>query len=352
MIKKFRLVNFQNHKNTIVTLSKRVNIFTGSSDNGKSSIIRGLFWFIKNRPVGDKDRRHYISKGEKKYTTQTSIDIVFTNGGASRVKSNTKNVYKIKGQKGDLKALRTDVPEEIELLHNMDEENIQSQDQSYFLLNLSPGNVAKKLNMVAGLEQMDKALKEINSRVRKLVSERKSLGKNVDDLRSRIAEMGWVPEAKSLHKAIKKGESDILDHDHNINRIEELITDLIHYKRKSKTTLPLQAIRLSDAMGLLAEEYQNLDDSITSVSDVLNQVDVNQKKIDQWQDFDDFDTESLKNEYEDLDGRIQRVDKVIKLIEAGVFDMDEANSSLIKYEKKYKHVLKACGKCPTCGAKT
>jgi len=330
-----------------------VNIFTGSSDNGKSSIIRGLFWFVKNRPVGDKDRRHYSKNGEKKYTTKTAVDVIFANNsGASRIKSNTKNVYKIKGQKDDLKALRTDVPEEIELLHNMSEENIQSQDQSYFLLNLSPGNVAKKLNMVAGLEQMDKALKEINSRVRRLVGERKSLGKTIDDLRSRIAKMGWVPKANSLHKSIKKDEDTLLECDHRLHKIEELIGDYVHYSKKAKTTLPNAAIKLSDAMGVLAEEYQNLDISITTVSDILKQIDSNQDKINEFTDAIDFNADDLRIEYENLEDRLQMVSKIIKLIEQETENANSVQKEINKYEKDYKHRLKICGVCPTCGAKT
>jgi chromosome segregation ATPase len=244
------------------------------------------------------------------------------------------------------------VPDEVSFLHNMDEENIQSQDQSYFLLNLSPGKVAKKLNKVAGLEQMDKALKEINSMVRKLVGERKALGKTIDDLRSRIAEMNWIPKARNLHRSIKKLEDEELDIEHRINKIEQLILDLAHYKKKAITTLPNQAVKQSDAMSKLAEEYQNLDNSIEVVSDILQQININQNKINKWQDCSDFNADSLRHEYEDLEYKIQMVSKIIGLIENDYVYLSDIHTDILKLEKEYQVKLKKCGICPTCGAKT
>ena len=42
-IKTIELINFMNHVNTKIDLADGINLVTGSSDNGKSAIMRALY---------------------------------------------------------------------------------------------------------------------------------------------------------------------------------------------------------------------------------------------------------------------------------------------------------------------
>ena len=44
MIKSIELTNFESHKHSEFVFSPYINIITGQSNHGKSSIIRGLYW--------------------------------------------------------------------------------------------------------------------------------------------------------------------------------------------------------------------------------------------------------------------------------------------------------------------
>ncbi len=159
MIKKVAIKNFQIHKDTVLEFTEGMNVIAGSSDNGKSSIIRAIRWVLMNRPTGFAFHTH----GAK---DDTAVCLVFgDNENVTRFKGE-KNTggYQYKGN--TFAALRTDVPPEIGQVLNMEQINIQSQHDPYFLLQDSPGEVAKKLNVVAGLGIIGDTIKNANAVVR------------------------------------------------------------------------------------------------------------------------------------------------------------------------------------------
>ena len=52
MIRKLNIQNIQSHKNTELEFSPGINAIVGSSNNGKSAILRALYWVRYNRPLG------------------------------------------------------------------------------------------------------------------------------------------------------------------------------------------------------------------------------------------------------------------------------------------------------------
>ena len=56
MIKEINIKNFQSHDNTNLILDSGVNVIVGSSDSGKSAIIRALRWVTSCVPRGEIGR--------------------------------------------------------------------------------------------------------------------------------------------------------------------------------------------------------------------------------------------------------------------------------------------------------
>ena len=151
MIQRLHITNFQSHENTELDFHKGVNIIVGTSDSGKSAIIRALRWLVWNRPSGEAFRSHW--GGPTKVIVDTDEAIV------SRLRDK-ENQYAL----GDthFNAVRTDVPEEIQKALNMTELNLQTQLEMPFLLAMSPGEVASYFNDIAGLSKIDTSLQYIN----------------------------------------------------------------------------------------------------------------------------------------------------------------------------------------------
>lgn len=151
MIKSIVIQNFQSHKQSELEFDKGVNIIVGPSDSGKTAIIRALRWLIWNRPSGDSMRSNW--GGVTKVIVDTDDAII------TRLKDKD-NKYILGDSHFD--AVKTDVPEEVSNVLNMDDINIQRQLDSPFLLSETSGEVARHFNRIARLDKIDTGLQNIN----------------------------------------------------------------------------------------------------------------------------------------------------------------------------------------------
>lgn len=164
-IKQVHLHNFQSHKDTTFNFDDGVNILCGNSNNGKTAVIRAINYVAKN-----KSGMGFVSSWAKELNTKG--DVVFKKGcecsvtlvivddqgvehTITRLKSKTDNVYLVDGVK--LEAVGSSVPQEVESLLSMHECNIQAQLDQHFLLTMTPGQIAHKLNELVHLDTIDQA---------------------------------------------------------------------------------------------------------------------------------------------------------------------------------------------------
>lgn len=153
IIRTVEINNYQSHKKSAFEFVPGVNVIIGPSDAGKSAAFRAINWLLNNRPLGDGFRSEW--GGETRVQLATDEDEV-----VSRVKSKSINAYMI-GDPTDkpivLKAFGSDPPEQVNAILAMDAANLQDQSDPPFLLSDSPGEVAKKLNQAASIDDIDKA---------------------------------------------------------------------------------------------------------------------------------------------------------------------------------------------------
>jgi exonuclease SbcC len=139
MISSITLTNFQSHDINFLRLSSGVNVIIGSSDSGKTAILRALNWCVYNRPSG----KAHISYWNKDLKDETTVVITKKQGQVLRIRGNDFNGYRIaRGDPDDvsvieLEAVGTDVPEEVTKLLNLSEVNIQRQMDRPFLISES-----------------------------------------------------------------------------------------------------------------------------------------------------------------------------------------------------------------------
>lgn len=162
MIKKIEIQNFQGHKNTELTLHPGVNVVKGPSHSGKSSIVRALKWALRNRPSGFSFKSTFASDKDP-----TFVHIRFDNSSIERYRSKDDNKYGAakKGSLFNLAAMKTEVPDEVREITQMNDINIQSQHDGYFLLQDSAGEVGKKLNNIVGLGIINDVMDRIRSKI-------------------------------------------------------------------------------------------------------------------------------------------------------------------------------------------
>jgi len=157
---KIQILNFQSHKNTVLDLCPGVNAIIGNSGTGKSSVLRAINWLINNTPTGDD----FVSWGG-----DCVVSISDDDWEVSRIKGKGKNQYAVRrnGAVQVYEGFGRDVPEPIKNLLNMQDFNLRFQYQKPFLIGESSGEVTRYLNRVARLDIIDKAMSNIDSRLRR-----------------------------------------------------------------------------------------------------------------------------------------------------------------------------------------
>ena len=168
MIKSLQITNFQSHEKTELEFSPRVNIIVGSSDCGKTAIIRALRWLIWNRPSGDSIRSSWGGETRAQLELQENI-IIRSKDKVDKYILEEDNIRNgNKHNKTEFKAFGTSVPEEISRFLNINEINLQNQLDAPFLLSESPGAVASHFNKVARLDKIDTSTQNVQSWINQL----------------------------------------------------------------------------------------------------------------------------------------------------------------------------------------
>lgn len=206
------LKNFQAHKDTTVQFDRGLNIIVGESNNGKTSILRGILWAIDNQPLGND----FIMAGEN----DCSVTINFSDGTYIERGRTVKDTgyYKIRyiddnGKYIDqtYRGFTNAVPVEVANVHQMPKVNITKDIETHlnvlsqldgpFLLTESPLVKASAIGRITGTHVIDAAIKESNKTIQ---SNRKLVKSYSEDLQQKENERKQLPDIKSMETFTKK----------------------------------------------------------------------------------------------------------------------------------------------------
>ena len=197
MIQSLKINNIQSHENTQLLFSKGVNVIIGASNQGKSAILRALYWVRNNRPLGiDTLASHWALNEKGNLTTPMSVVLTNDNGVVERRRSKDDNQYIVNGN--ELNVVKTDVPVQVEETLRLSDTNLQKQLDAPFLLSQTSGEVAKYFNSIVNLDVIDKVLTNVESKRRKTKSDIESTKERVDELEKSLNEYDWIDEVEPL----------------------------------------------------------------------------------------------------------------------------------------------------------
>ena len=211
MFKELSIKNFQSHKDTKIQFENGVNVLVGSSDQGKSAILRAILYAVNNRPLGTDDIVSHWARDEKgKMKDTMSVMITTDTGVVTRRRTADKNEYYLSvGSKEDVKskvfeAVNKDVPEDIQKFFRLTDVNIQQQHDAPFLLSASASDVAKYFNKIVRLDVIDTVLsnaesarRDTNKKIKETENEKKQYEKQLEDF-------NWIEQAQVLTDKLAK----------------------------------------------------------------------------------------------------------------------------------------------------
>jgi exonuclease SbcC len=347
MIKTLLIKNFQSHRETRMEFVSGTNVIVGESDTGKSAIIRALRLVIFNRPQGDAIR--------SRWGDQTSVLLILDDGQSiERVKGDKENFYRLNDQ--TFHAIKTEVPAEIMKVLNMDEGNIQFQFSHPFLLDASPGEVARHFNNVAQLSVIDISLSNVESWRREIERDIKVDTARKEELEEQLEEYRGLEKLDGRLTAIEQAEQhrNALANKHI--RLKELLEELENIARRIQLLRPIlvcgeEVLRLqkvSERRELVGVRRGRLADFLTE----LRQIELKRKEYRRVSQFQTRVETLLINHKsrQELQESVENLGRLIRHAKSVEESLDEVNKRRTRLDKEFK--MKFPKVCPLCGRKT
>jgi exonuclease SbcC len=260
MIKSVHIKNFEAHADSFFEFEKGINNISGSSDNGKSSVIKALNWCLFNQPQGFAFKKHG-SKGD------TSVRIEFSDGTyVERVRGTKTNQYDCNGE--ILTALGSGVPDAVKELTKVEAINAQFQFDQFFLLQESSGEVARTLNSIVGLEIIDEALSKSGKIVSSTRNEIKGKEEQEKDFASSLENYSWIEAAEDLYLVVSSKENKKKELDSNISAIASFIDELTKLE-ETLSTFVIIDYNFVKTIHTNLNNYIKLTDSFSTLKKIL-----------------------------------------------------------------------------------
>ena len=401
MITGIELKNFQSHKLSRLDIHPGINVITGRSDSGKTSIVRAIRWIVFNQPRG----KGFISHWAEECAVSLLFQDMYNNPQwVERQVSNSKNQYLWSIDNSLFKAFGTNVPEEIRDLFNLTDINLQLQLDPPFLLAESAGGVARHFNDVANLDVIDTATSNVNRMETTLkrglsnleakkeqLEEKLKVYESLDSLEhdlqdaealdNKIKAMDvqygelekvknelvktqeqiayWKPYA-DLSKGVEaliKLELDIQSSKEDIDSVRTLILEITNTRQDIEylqriTALSGEVSKLSGRESAVRE----LRGAINPLNAVIDDIYYERKHMERLEDLVSLSPEverlvGISTERDKLEDEVKRLKDDIRTLERAKHETETAERDLQDLEEEFQELMPDDGTCPLCGKK-
>lgn len=198
MIDRIILENFQAHAKLDLRLEP-VTTLVGSSDVGKSAVLRALRWVAENRPAGAS----FVRDG----ASSAAVSVRAEGRWVVRKRSERENVYEFDGEM--YQSLRAvSVPDSIAAHLNTGPVNFQSQHDAPYWLTDSAGEVSRHLNAVINLGEIDEILGRAAASVREIRAREKLIGERLAAAETVVRNTEWAADADTALTQLEERHAD------------------------------------------------------------------------------------------------------------------------------------------------
>lgn len=320
MLKQIELFNYESHVHSIIDLTEGINVFSGSSGQGKSSIRRAITWVMTNKPNGSAmiSWSAFNTKGVQ--TEPCRVILTFDDLVIERQKGPTLNGYLINNEKV-LEAVGTSLPDEVASLLNVSDINHEDQLGSPFLLSESSGEVARYLNRIVNLDEADRFQSEVESKRQKCNKDIATTEGSIKRLTESVESLSWLDKAESLISQIESKDTIIEGKEATISSIKQSISDYEDLSRKmdSYRGVPEKAT-------VLIKKIESFD-----IDDKIKEKEVLATSI---ENFKKYQKEAgLGDIIEEAERKVRKISKLNAIIADAQKDLDSLKASLVQYRK-------------------
>jgi len=274
-IKSVRIQDFQNHQDTFFELKTGLNLFTGSSDSGKSAISRSFHLVLL-----DYFRKHDVRDDQK----NAKITITFQNGDwITRTKGDTNEIeYQVEGQE-IVKHSRfsKNIPKDVlDFLGFMPKTSsgalaLANQEEKFFLITLSDEALPKEISRLLGIDDLEEAASLLGSEVNKISGDIKRVAAEIEntktklepyaDLDEKIENLNKFKKLISEYEALEAEIAEINDLYTEYLKIGKQFTDCKNEKEKFESIYEF----LSNDIPVLEKQYNDISEGLILNENIL-----------------------------------------------------------------------------------
>ena len=269
-ITRVHIENFQDHQDTEIVLKPGINLIVGSSDAGKSAILRAINWVFHNQPRSTS----FIRFG----SDEARVSISFSDGTeVCRIKGKQRNAIIIEKTDGTnlvFEKIGHELPPEaIEILGNppIDERHgpisYSEQMSPYFLVSLTPTEMPRSISELTGINDFEEAAQILGKKSRQANDQMKEGQKRLDryaqDLISYVDLDERIDNLATLDEKANKVERIIVRINEVATLSDKYETVMVTGRRTSKQYKRAKAIA---ACGEKLPQVQEVAEIINDVS--------------------------------------------------------------------------------------
>jgi len=352
MIQSIEIKNFQSHKNTKLQFSPGVNVIVGTSDSGKTAILRALKWAATNKPSGDA----FCST----WGGVTEVTLKTNKATVVRKKEGSKNQYSlINGLNGAspivFEAFGTNIPEEIDNALNLKETNLQQQLDAPFLLSETSGTVASHFNRIANLEVIDKASQKIDKAIREIKSNTTFKENAEITQRTLLSKFEYLDKFEVDLEVLEDMEKDMVRQFNEVRAVTILLNSLDEISRKINSYSYLLAYEkeVNSILSLMQTE-QEIYKRIERIETFIASLEYKEEQLLEAKEILKYEKEvnsillllpakdSYKKEIKELDLFLYNLERTEEKFE-------KQKSKLNRMQKQFTQNMPST--CPLCGTK-
>ena len=247
MISSVVLENFQSHKHSTFNFDKGLNLVVGSSNQGKTSLVRALSLVLYN--TWDKS---WVRVG----SSFCKITLVMDNGvTVIREKGEKQNKYilQVAGQpEQTFTNFGVDVPEAISKVLKigkieLDKDdsltlNYASQLEPLFLFNRSGSQKAKVFGRLSGAHYLDHALRNLNTEKKQISTEKNLKTQELSLLKEQFTALEAINTFKSKLDELETKNAALEEASQRVIQLKTLLNRVQDWKRRYGTETEKESI--------------------------------------------------------------------------------------------------------------
>jgi len=264
--------NFQIWKDVSLELDD-FNVIKGSSNSGKSSLVRAM-----NMVLNNDWHKSWLRQDE----VDTTVEIHFTDGTSIKRTRGSKNSVEIisSDDSNVWSGFGNTYPDEIKDFLSISEENCSYQFDQHFFLSLSPTKRALTFGSFSDLQKIDEISNLVQRKIRdgeKLLKsyelELERLGKDLEKSNS-VLELEPAVQLLLKINDFKTTLYNVVNYKNRINRIDKLLHSFTPMEEVSEYYREYETLLMALEINSINHEMSSIDDDIKNLNDQLQEEEI------------------------------------------------------------------------------